>query len=483
MEFAMSCRFSKIFVLVMSALLVACGESDNSTNNTIQAETAIPLPPKDKAINFYSADGEVIGTYMVKENGEIDKIMHPMAHSVVDMAYKELMKKYGDNLHREMLQVHTTVNLANQEYAMQAVNFRYYYCLKHGGRQCEMSANYNQPEGALVSVDANTGKVLALVGGRYDNSINRAIDTKRDVADLFQPFVYSLALESGYTPDSLISNKSILIDGKRYRSRKAWIAPKVESLKQMMQCSHNSVAVRMAEQLGLEKLQNYATRFGFAKDQLANDYGLAIGNATISPLELTTAYTVFANGGYKVTPYVIDKIYTANNELKEQTKPMTAKQDAPLAIETNNAKTINQMLLEVTNKGCSSTKEMKSFGRSDIAGISGLSASKQEAWFVGYNPNIVTVVYVGHDTTPHSLGEYAWGERVALPIWFDYMKFALKDVPQQPFEKPEPMNVPHKDFQEKTVFYDKTKPMVQEVILTPASNAMPPQSQPTLPKP
>lgn len=88
----MLCRFSKIFVLVMSALLVACGESDNSTNNTIQAETAIPLPPKDKAINFYSADGEVIGTYMVKENGEIDKIMHPMAHGVVDMAYKELIK-------------------------------------------------------------------------------------------------------------------------------------------------------------------------------------------------------------------------------------------------------------------------------------------------------------------------------------------------------------------------------------------------------
>lgn len=481
MEFVVSYRFSKMFIVVMSVLLVACGESDNSTNNATQAETTVTLPPKDKAINFYSADGEVIGTYMVKENGEIDKVLHPSAGYVADMAYKELTQKYGDNLHREILNVHTTVNIANQEKATKALqkgltainldkNKRHYLrYLEINTEQSNGNRNNGDAkkgheeiqapiEGALVSIDVNTGEVLALVGG-YDNgslSVNRATEMKRNVADLFQPFVYASALEVGdMRPRSIVSVAPLRVLGKEYLNQGGFYGAR--SLFDTILCSPNAVSARLGHRVGVKNLREYATRFGFQKEQLAHDLDLTVGYANISPLEMSRAYSVFASGGYGANPYVIDAITDANNQIKEETKSI-AKSELPSVIDHNVANIINAMLSNVAQKGCSKEANF----RPDIAGISGASVEWQELWFVGYTPNVVTVVYMGYDE-PKIIQERTWGENYALPVWRDYMQFALKDVPVQNFEKP--------NLNYSTAKQQKELNKPREVILTPVENS------------
>lgn len=297
-------------------------------------------------------------------------------------------------------------------------------------------------QGALVSLDAKTGAVQALVGG-YDyhsKTFNRATQAMRQPGSTFKPFVYSAALAKGMTASTMINDAPISLPGKGANGS-VW-SPKNSdgrysgyiTLRQALTASKNMVSIRILMSIGIGYTQQYAQRFGFKPSELPASLSMALGTGETTPLRIAEAYSVFANGGYKISAYVIDKIYDSQGRLKAQMQPLIAGENAPQAIDPRNAYIMYKIMQDVVRAG--TARGASALGRSDIAGKTGTTNDNKDAWFVGFNPKVVTAVYVGFDK-PRSMGRAGYGGTIAVPVWVDYMRYALKGTENKGMKAPE----------------------------------------------
>ncbi len=295
-------------------------------------------------------------------------------------------------------------------------------------------------QGALVSLDAKTGAVRALVGG-YDfhyKNFNRATQALRQPGSTFKPFVYSAALSRGLTTDTLLNDAPININGWQPKNSDGQYAGMI-TLRQALVRSKNTVSVRIAQAVGVPYTRNYIRRFGFRPEQLPETLSLALGAGSATPMQMAEGYAAFANGGYKISAYVIDKIEDSKGNLVAVMQPLEAEKNAQRILDGANAYTMTVMMKDVVQFGTAA--RASSLGRSDLAGKTGTTNDFKDAWFVGYNPQTVTSVYIGYDQPKRIDNKRVrgFGSTLALPVWIDYMRFALKGVPQQKFPKPKGM--------------------------------------------
>lgn len=343
-------------------------------------------------------------------------------------------------------------------------------------------------EGALVSLRPDDGAVLALSGGFnfFASKFNRATQARRQPGSNIKPFIYSAALDNGFSPGSMISGAPVVVKDETFGS--AWrpenYSKKFFGLTRMREAlkrSLNLVSIRLLRSVGIDKTREHLQKFGFKAENLPDNLSLALGTASLLPVEVARAYATLANGGFLIEPYFVKRVENSAHEIIFQAQPLTAcklcpspveltvKIDSPLqatdlkaistAIETvpaavitdkplleseaeepliadhapwavsrENAFLMTSMLREVIRSGTG--RKARSLGRSDIGGKTGTTNDQQDAWFSGFGPGVETTVYVGFDN-PAPLGRKEVGGRAALPVWIDYMAVALKGVPEK----------------------------------------------------
>lgn len=301
-------------------------------------------------------------------------------------------------------------------------------------------AQLPQVNGALVAIDPKDGAVLALVGGfsYQQNEFNCAIQAGRQAGSSFKPFVYSAALSKGFTLASIINDAPIVMSdtGENILWRPQNDTDKFYGptrLREGLVKSRNLVSIRLLQVIGIPYAINYLQSFGFDSKSLPTTLSLALGTATVSPIDLTAAYTVFANGGYKIRPFFIDHITNENGDKIYQANPEMVPPNgtAPKVITEENAYLITDVMKDVIRHG--TAKRALVLNRSDLAGKTGTTNQQLDAWFIGFNADIVTTVWVGFNQ-PQSLYEQA--AQAALPIWVDFMEQALKGEPESAMSRP-----------------------------------------------
>ncbi|PYC05866.1 peptidase [Pseudomonas protegens] len=345
-------------------------------------------------------------------------------------------------------------------------------------RQPDNSLKFSQipvAQGALVTLDPKNGAIRALVGGfAFEQSnYNRAMQAKRQPGSSFKPFVYSAALDNGYTAASLVNDAPIVFVDEYLD--KVW-RPKNDTntflgpirMREALYKSRNLVSIRLLQSMGVDHTIDYISKFGFNKQDLPRNLSLALGTATLTPMEIATGWSTFANGGYKITPYIIDKIESRNGEMLFSANPPSVPTgdttssgiaapehsftvntvagenpiQAPVQtpavaeriIDGRTTYILNSMLQDVIKLGTG--RRALSLGRTDLAGKTGTTNESKDAWFSGYNADYVTTVWTGFDQ-PESLGRREYGGTVALPIWINFMGAALKDKPAHTQAEPE----------------------------------------------
>ncbi len=345
-------------------------------------------------------------------------------------------------------------------------------------RQPDNSLKFSQipvAQGALVTLDPKNGAIRALVGGfAFEQSnYNRAMQAKRQPGSSFKPFVYSAALDNGYTAASLVNDAPIVFVDEYLD--KVW-RPKNDTntflgpirMREALYKSRNLVSIRLLQSMGVDHTIDYISKFGFNKQDLPRNLSLALGTATLTPMEIATGWSTFANGGYKITPYIIDKIESRNGEMLFSANPPsvptgdttssgiaapehsftvnTVAGENPIQppvqtpavaeriIDGRTTYILNSMLQDVIKLGTG--RRALSLGRTDLAGKTGTTNESKDAWFSGYNADYVTTVWTGFDQ-PESLGRREYGGTVALPIWINFMGAALKDKPAHTQAEPE----------------------------------------------
>ncbi len=304
-------------------------------------------------------------------------------------------------------------------------------------------------EAALIALNPQNGAVSALVGGFSfaKSKFNRATQSSRQPGSTFKPFVYAAALSKGYTLATLVNDAPIVVDDpsqpnlwRPHNANLTFNGP--TRLKEALVRSRNMVSIRVLDDLGFDYTINFVMHFGFQKRQLPRALSLALGSLSVSPMDITAAYAVFANGGYKIQPFLIDHITDNNNTILLQARPAvacsTCNEDesrtmnlAPRVIDEDIAFLMTQAMHEVVERG--TARAAKSLGRHDLAGKTGTTNDQVDVWFAGFTTQLVTTVWVGYDT-PQPLHEYA--ASLALPLWVDFMKTALKNVPEQFLAQP-----------------------------------------------
>lgn len=303
-------------------------------------------------------------------------------------------------------------------------------------------------EGAIVALDPKNGAILGLAGGfnYFRSHFNRVTQAELQPGSSFKPFIYAAALEKGFTLASIIDDSPVEFkDNNRiWRPRNStnkFYGP--TRLRVALAQSRNVVSVRLLRAIGVDYAIDYlGTRFGFDRKKLPHGLSLALGTADLSPLQMAAAYAVFANGGYKVTPYFIDHITDEDGQLIYQAHPATVctgkcvpdakTPPAPRVLPPDVAYLMYSALQSVINEGTG--RAALSLKRTDLAGKTGTTNDKKDAWFSGFNNDIVTTVWVGFDQ-PRSLHEY--GAQAALPIWIDFMKVALDGKPEDSLPQPD----------------------------------------------
>ena len=307
-------------------------------------------------------------------------------------------------------------------------------------------------EAALVAIDANTGAVRALVGG-FDfnrNKFNHATQAYRQPGSSFKPFIYSAALERGYSPSSYVDDAPLYFPPEVTGS-KAWEPRNYDNkfdglmtIRDALTRSKNMVSIRLLQSITPEYAQDYIKRFGFEPSRHPAFLTMALGAGATTPWQLAAGYAAFANGGYKVEPYIVKEIIDGEGRTVAKVDPPIAGKSAPRVIDPRNAWLVDSMLQDVVARGTG--VRAKALGRHDLAGKTGTTNDYVDAWFAGYNPDIVAVSWVGYGQ-PRNLGRGETGGRAALPIWIDYMRTALKDIPEKSRELPPgllPVHVPGK---------------------------------------
>lgn len=301
-------------------------------------------------------------------------------------------------------------------------------------------------EGSLVALSPQNGAILAMIGG-FDYQIskfNRATNAQRQPGSSFKPFIYSAALEKGFTLATVINDAPIVIENPNDNS--LW-RPQNDThkfygptrLRTAIIESRNLVSIRLLALIGVSYAIDYLHRFGFVQAQLPPGLSLALGTALVTPLQMAQAYAVFANGGMRITPFVIDTIRNSQDQVIYQAKPLAicnsdcdkATAIAPRVLSPQNAFLITSALHDVIQRG--TAKLAKNLGRNDLAGKTGTTNNQVDAWFAGFNPDIVAVAWVGFDQ-PQSLHEF--GAQAALPMWMQFIESALKGKPEHTIDQP-----------------------------------------------
>ncbi|WP_295467452.1 penicillin-binding protein 1A [uncultured Pseudomonas sp.] len=340
-------------------------------------------------------------------------------------------------------------------------------------RQDDGSLKFSQipkAQSALVSLDPQDGAIRALIGGfSFEQSnYNRATQARRQPGSSFKPFIYSAALEKGFTAASLVNDAPIVFMDEN--PDEAW-RPKNDNntflgpirLREALYRSRNLVSIRVLQAIGIDYALDYVSRFGFERDQLPRNLSLALGTPGLTPLEVATGWSVFANEGYKVTPYVVDHVADRDGKVVYRAAPPRVPQQpqaqaaagvqvtpatdtaaadpanpapvfAPQVIDPRNAYIMNSMLQDVIKRGTG--RKALELGRNDLAGKTGTTNESKDTWFSGYNGDYVTTVWAGFDQ-PDTLGRQEFGGTVALPIWMSYMGAALKDKPPHQLKEPD----------------------------------------------
>ncbi|MCY7388177.1 MAG: penicillin-binding protein 1A [Burkholderiales bacterium] len=306
-------------------------------------------------------------------------------------------------------------------------------------------------EAALVSIDPVDGAIRALVGG-FDftsNKFNHVNQASRQPGSSFKPFVYSAALEKGFTPATVVNDAPVVFDPGR-NGGQIWEPKNYDSkyegpmrLRQALAKSKNMVSIRLLQAISPNYAQDYITRFGFEAKQHPAYLTMALGAGSTTPLQMASAYAVFANGGFRVKPYLINKITDDKGGILFEAAPEIAGTDqatiatnakaAERVIDPRNAFIMTSMLRDVVRYGTAA--RAMSLGRNDLSGKTGTTNDSLDAWFAGFNSGLVAVTWIGYDN-PASLGEAETGGGASLPIWMYYMAKALKGVKEQPFEPP-----------------------------------------------
>lgn len=307
-----------------------------------------------------------------------------------------------------------------------------------------------EAESALIALDPKNGAIRSLVGGfNFQKSkFNRATQSSRQPGSSFKPFVYAAALNNGYNLATLINDAPIVVDDPSQPN--LWRPHNVNlkfngptRLKQALVQSKNLVSIRILDDIGINYTVDFLSHFGFDKKTLPKGLSLALGSLSISPMDLTAAYAVFANGGFKVEPYLIDKITDIEGNILLQAKPTVVCNPcdknqidvstlAPRVLPEDITYLMNSALKDVIQHGTATAARV--LNRHDIAGKTGTTNDQVDSWFAGFNSNLVVTTWIGFDT-PKSLHEYAAG--LALPLWIDFMKTALKGKPESEVAQPD----------------------------------------------
>src|SRR4051812_21186484 len=297
-------------------------------------------------------------------------------------------------------------------------------------------------EAAFVSLDPQDGAVRALVGG-FDfgrTKFNHVTQAWRQPGSSFKPFIYSAALEKGFTPATVIPDEPVVLEAEETGSQR-WEPKNFDGkfegpmrLRTALAKSKNMVSIRVLDAIGAKYAQEYVTRFGFDADRHPPYLTMALGAGSVTAWQMARAYSVFANGGYLVQPYFIHKIVDDRGNVLALAEPRRAGDEALRVIDARNAFIMDNMMQDVTRVGTAARAAR--LGRSDLAGKTGTTNEFVDGWFAGYQPSLVAIAWVGFDQ-PKTLGKNQTGGVVALPIWVSYMEKALKDVPEMAREMPE----------------------------------------------
>jgi penicillin-binding protein 1A len=298
-------------------------------------------------------------------------------------------------------------------------------------------------QGALISLDPKTGEINAMVGG-FDfkvSQFNHAIQAERQPGSSFKPFIYAAGVEKGIMPRTLVNDAYLSIGGSE-TGGKAW-EPKnydgrtdgVMTVRSALARSKNLVSVRIMRSVGTQYTQKYIQRFGFQPEKNPPYLTLALGAGSTTPLQMSVGYSIFANGGFDVNPYLISKIVDAKGRVIFQAPPSSVGDESKRVLDEKTAFVMDSLMQEVTRSGTAATARAK-LGRNDIAGKTGTTNDAHDAWFAGYHPSLCAVVWMGFDR-PKSLGSNETGGGLSLPIWINYMAKALDGVPESPRSPPD----------------------------------------------
>jgi penicillin-binding protein 1A len=296
-------------------------------------------------------------------------------------------------------------------------------------------------EAALVALNPKDGAITALVGG-FDfnrNKFNHVTQAWRQPGSSFKPFIYSAALEKGYTPATLIDNTPLTLAAEEAGGT-AWEPQNYDGnssgpvrMRSALTKSLNLVSVRILQGIGPYYARDYIRRFGFDPARHPPYLTMALGAGSVTPLQLAAAYGVFANGGFGVKPYLIDKVTDKDGRLLMQASPQTVGGKAPRVIDPRNAWLMTNMMQDVVRYGTAARAGQ--LGRSDLAGKTGTTNDARDTWFAGYTPDLVAISWMGYDQ-PRSLGRGETGAQTALPVWIKFMDSALNGVPQKTWAMP-----------------------------------------------
>jgi len=302
-------------------------------------------------------------------------------------------------------------------------------------------------EGAFVALDPRSGAIRALVGG-FDfekSKFNHVTQAWRQPGSSFKPVIYSAALEKGFTPSTVIDDAPLFFSAEQ-TGGKPWEPKNYDgrydgpmTLRTGLAKSKNVVAIRVLQAIGPKTAQNWATHFGFDADKQPPFLTLALGAGSVTPMQMARAYSVFANGGHLISPYLVTRITDQQGNVLTEYQP-PAPDTLPQAISPRNAFVMDSLLQEVTRSG-TAARAQATLKRPDLYGKTGTTNDALDAWFAGFQPTLAAITWIGYET-PHNLGSRETGGGLALPIWIDFMQYALKGVPvTQPTVPPGVTNV------------------------------------------
>jgi penicillin-binding protein 1A len=303
-------------------------------------------------------------------------------------------------------------------------------------------AQMPQAESAFVSARPSDGAILSLVGGfEFDrNKFNHVAQALRQPGSAFKPFIYSAALEKGFSPATIVNDAPLYFDASQTGSE-PWEPKNYDGkyegpmrLRTALMKSKNLVTVRVMQAIGAQYAQDYISRFGFDPKLHPAYLPMALGAGAATPLQMLGAYSIFANGGYRVTPYLIDHVVDARGNTLSKATPAVAGENAERAIDPRNAFIMTTMMRDVVRAG-TAARAMQ-LGRQDLAGKTGTTNENVDAWFCGFNASMVGIAWIGFDQ-PKTLGANETGAVAALPIWMNFMAKVLKGVPEKPLQPPE----------------------------------------------